>query len=96
MQKSLTPPLWHGTSAQSQHFISVSSPVCRETFTRPENGELLKRGDIMKNARFGKTLRVIAMQGADSLYNGTLAKALVDDVKGSGGLLDLKDLATYK
>jgi gamma-glutamyltranspeptidase len=50
----------------------------------------------MNNERLEKTLRVIAMQGAGSLYNGTLAKALVDDVKSSGGLLDMKDLATYK
>jgi gamma-glutamyltranspeptidase len=75
---------------------AVSSPACRKTFTKPGTGELLQAEDIMKNPKLGKTLRVIAMQGADSLYNGTLAKALVDDVKSSGGLLDTKDLATYK
>lgn len=56
----------------------------------------MQAGDVMKNVRLARTLRVVATQGADSLYNGTLAKALVDDVKSSGGLLRMKDLAKYK
>ncbi|KDR15760.1 gamma-glutamyltranspeptidase 1-like [Zootermopsis nevadensis] len=76
--------------------VVLADPALRKTFTRPGTGELLQAGDVMKNVRLARTLRVVATQGADSLYNGTLAKALVDDVKSSGGLLRMKDLAKYK
>jgi len=82
------------------HIVNViqtdSSPTCRQTFTKPGSTELLHAGDIMVNPRLGRTLRVVAKQGAHSLYSGTLAESLVYDVRSAGGLLARSDLATYK
>lgn len=41
------------------------------------------------------TLQTIAAEGANALYEGPLARALVADVQAAGGYLSAKDLASY-
>ncbi|WVZ15271.1 hypothetical protein V8G54_012837 [Vigna mungo] len=59
-------------------------------------GTLLKEGDVCKNEELGRTLEVVAEQGPQAFYNGTIAEKLVKDVKEAGGILTMEDLRNYK
>lgn len=41
------------------------------------------------------TLKEIAEKGGDDLYNGTLAKKLVEDLKEMGSIITEEDLQNY-
>ncbi|XP_029999937.1 gamma-glutamyltransferase 5a isoform X1 [Sphaeramia orbicularis] len=71
------------------------SKALRKIFS-DENGNLLKIGDIVKFEKLADTLEIIANQGADAFYNGTIAKDLIHDIQEAGGTLTLQDLASYK
>jgi len=59
-------------------------------------GALLKEGDVCKNAELGLTLEIVAEQGPQAFYNGSIAEKLVKDVKEAGGILTMEDLRNYK
>ncbi|XP_030578832.1 glutathione hydrolase 5 proenzyme-like [Archocentrus centrarchus] len=61
-----------------------------------ENGNLLKIGDIVKFEKLADTLEMIAKQGPDVFYNGSIAEDLIHDIQQAGGTLTLQDLASYK
>ncbi|KAJ9575156.1 hypothetical protein L9F63_025893, partial [Diploptera punctata] len=75
--------------------IVVADPVLKEMFTNPNTGEVLKSGDIMKNHRLGKTLRMIAESGPSCFYNGSLTTELIADIQRAGGILQPSDLHSY-
>lgn len=43
-----------------------------------------------------ETLKVIAENGGDDLYNGTLSKMLVEDLKKTGSIIEASDLINYE
>ncbi|KON30092.1 gamma-glutamyltransferase [miscellaneous Crenarchaeota group-15 archaeon DG-45] len=53
-------------------------------------------GDIIVMPEYAETLEKIARGGSDVLYRGELARAVVDDMEGNGGILALDDLAEYE
>ena len=53
-----------------------------------EPGELMRRPDL------AGTLRIIVAGGADAFYRGEMAEAIVQSVRGAGGILSLDDLAS--
>lgn len=81
-----------------QHFedLITADPVLREIFTNNTTGEILKTGDTIKNPRLGKTLRIIAQNGASALYNGSLTTALLQEIERAGGILQPSDLNSYQ
>ncbi|XP_039114395.1 LOW QUALITY PROTEIN: glutathione hydrolase 1-like [Dioscorea cayenensis subsp. rotundata] len=66
----------------------------RSMFT--SNGELLQLGDTCYNKRLADTLGVISRHGPRALYNGSVGKNLVRDIRKFGGVLTMKDLQKYK
>ncbi|MEM6471816.1 MAG: gamma-glutamyltransferase, partial [Planctomycetota bacterium] len=60
------------------------------------NGARWAVGDVMKLPDLGRTLVVIAEQGADAFYEGRLADLLLDEMNRSGGLIRRQDLVSYK
>jgi gamma-glutamyltranspeptidase len=60
------------------------------------DGRLPQPGDRFVNADLAATLGVIAAQGAEAFYRGELARRMVDDVVGRGGLLSREDLEQYR
>ncbi|TRY65590.1 hypothetical protein DNTS_015198, partial [Danionella cerebrum] len=61
-----------------------------------EKGEPLKEGDVVKFTKLADTLETIAECGADALYNGQLAKDLIEDLQAAGSTVSLEDLKSYK
>ena len=60
-----------------------------------EDGSLKRVGDVVVNPDLGATLRLVAAEGADVLYTGSLAERIVEDMAANGGLIDEVDLAGY-
>jgi len=56
----------------------------------PDPGYLLRQPDL------ARTLQSLAAGGDDGFYAGPVAKALVDGVRGAGGIWTLQDLADYR
>ena len=64
-----------------------------------DDGQPLAAGTRLRNPELARSLRLIADQGADALYQGPLADAIVASVQGAGdnpGRLRREDLARYQ
>ena len=59
-------------------------------------GTMKRPGDGIRNPDLADTLRAVAASGADALYHGELGERIVDDMRAHGGLMTLKDLASYR
>jgi len=42
-----------------------------------------------------ETLRTVAEEGVDAIYNGSLASKIVDDLQKVNGIITKEDLANY-
>ena len=56
----------------------------------PEPGDLLVQPDL------ARTLKAIALRGADAFYKGEIARKIAATVQSGGGILTEQDLAAYK
>ena len=64
-----------------------------------EEGDAYVTGHLLVNAEYAATLRLLAEEGAEPMYTGSLARAIVDrihDNEISDGYMTLEDLADYK
>jgi len=62
-------------------------------------GEPVQAGDTLRNARYARTLRILAEEGAGAFYTGEIAADIVARVQGATGnpgLLTETDLAIYR
>jgi len=57
---------------------------------------LYAANDIMKRPKYAATLEIIAQQGADAFYTGTLADKIVKEIQDRGGIITKQDLANYQ
>lgn len=69
--------------------------VLRRAFLKPDLSPL-KCSDVFRIEGMAATLELIARRGADDLYTGRLAEALVNDMKTVGGFVTESDLRDYK
>jgi gamma-glutamyltranspeptidase / glutathione hydrolase len=59
------------------------------------NGKLLGAGDIVHIPHLAETLELIATEGPDSFYRGTIAELIASDMAEHEGLVTAMDLAEY-
>lgn len=74
------------------------APAARRYFF-DQTGSPRPAGYLLRNREFAATLRSIADRGADALYQGVLAQAIVDAVRSAPnhqGDITLDDLASYR
>jgi len=55
-----------------------------------------EKGDTIKNIAFANALKLISNKGEKAFYEGEIAKSIVQEIKESGGIIDLEDLAAYE
>ncbi|MEE3034356.1 MAG: gamma-glutamyltransferase [Bacteroidota bacterium] len=55
-----------------------------------------EKGDTIKNIAFANALKLISDKGEKAFYEGEIAKSIVQEIKESGGIIDLEDLAAYE
>ena len=60
------------------------------------NGAPPKFGEPFANPRLAQSLESIAREGRDAFYTGSIARAIVADMKARNGLLELRDFADHK
>lgn len=72
----------------------MNDPGLREVYA--PNGELLRSGDTCYNVELGNSLHVVAEQGPEAFYNGTVGERLIRDVRKAGGILTMEDLRNYE
>ncbi|XP_065208910.1 scoloptoxin SSD14-like isoform X2 [Planococcus citri] len=65
-------------------------------FTNKSTGALLEHGETYKNLKLAQTFRTIAEQGGDVFYEGPMAKTMVQEIQGSGGIITEEDLKNYQ
>ncbi|WP_371379227.1 gamma-glutamyltransferase [Sporomusa aerivorans] len=67
----------------------------KKTFLKPD-GAIYQAGELFKQKDLAKTLRIIALQGADGFYKGEIAQKIVTDLKANGGVLTLEDFSRHR
>jgi gamma-glutamyltranspeptidase/glutathione hydrolase len=60
------------------------------------SGRPLQPGDHVDRSDYARTLRAIADNGPDHLYNGPLGEIVCDYLERNGGIISKDDLANYK
>lgn len=71
-----------------------ADPATAATFL--PNGTPPTLGEIFVNPRLAQSLDAIAKDGRDAFYTGSIARAIVADLKSRNGLLDLRDFADHR
>ncbi len=60
-----------------------------------EHYEPLHAGDILKQPKFARALRLLRDQGAAAFYTGAIAKDIVKTIGETGGVISLADMKNY-
>jgi len=60
------------------------------------DGAPARLGALIRNPALAGTLRLVAREGAETLYTGELAARIIADMRQHGGLLTAEDLAAYR
>jgi gamma-glutamyltranspeptidase/glutathione hydrolase len=84
-----------GFTIDSQKNVLTRLPETKRVFTK-ENGEFYKTGDLFKQPQLAETLRKVASQGADYIYQGEWAKKFVAAAQSGGSKITLADLKAYR
>jgi gamma-glutamyltranspeptidase len=59
-------------------------------------GRVPKAGDRFINKDLAETLRILAKEGGESFYRGSIARRIADDMAANGGVIGVEDLAQYR
>lgn len=70
-------------------------PSTAAIFYKPDGSAHLP-GEVLKQPDLATSLRAIASDGPAAFYEGAIAEAIAAEMKRSGGLITLEDLAAYK
>ena len=72
----------------------ASTPDGAALYLRPD-GTPKKPGEVIRNTGLAETLGIIAREGAEAFYTGSIAARIIADMQARGGLLSAEDLAAY-
>ena len=67
----------------------------RESFIDPETNSTYLEGQSIKRLRLAKTLKIIAEEGAEALYTGSLVEGFVKDIQDHNGIITKEDMKNY-
>lgn len=79
----------------AEHQATVAEDKAAASVFLP-NGKAPAVGEVIANPQLAQTLREIAAAGAEAFYEGKNAAAMVDCLRGLGGLHSLEDFAAAK
>jgi gamma-glutamyltranspeptidase/glutathione hydrolase len=69
-------------------------PATAEVFL--PGGRVPALGEAIIRSDYARTLRQIADEGPETMYTGSLARRIVEDMAANGGLISIDDLADYR
>ncbi|NHN61199.1 MULTISPECIES: gamma-glutamyltransferase family protein [Halorussus] len=61
-----------------------------------EDGRAPKVGEMMRLPRLGESMRKIAEEGADAVYEGEIAEQIAGEIRDKGGFMTVDDLADFE
>jgi gamma-glutamyltranspeptidase/glutathione hydrolase len=78
--------------------LAADPEAARIFLRRGRDGELHapEPGDLLVQPDLARTLKAIALRGADAFYKGEIARKIAATVQSGGGILTEQDLAAYK
>lgn len=74
--------------------LVTSTPESAALFA--PRGRLLRAGEVMRQPALADALDLLAAEGAEPFYTGTIGRAVVDWLADRGGMLTAADLAAYR
>ena len=87
-------PVSHQQSTSTmQHALLRDAPTSAAVFA--PNGKWLKPGELRRNPNLAKTYELIAAEGRDAFYFGSIAREIGRWSEEAGGLLRYEDLARH-
>ncbi|TRY56539.1 hypothetical protein DNTS_022795 [Danionella cerebrum] len=83
------------SAIQSNRKTIIGDPMLCSVFC-DSSGNILQENDTITYRKLANTYEVIAEQGPEAFYNGTIAENLVKEVQNTGGIITLADLRDYE
>jgi len=77
-------------------FPLVVFAFCREALFDEKTGRVKRAGETYRFPKLAETMRIIAKEGADAIYNGSLTRRLIADLNNVNGIITEEDLANYE
>ena len=77
-------------------FIAYTYFHFRELLTNQATGELYKEGEILKHPKLAHTLEIIANEGPNAFYNGSLSENITLDIQEAGKIQYLCELKQFE
>lgn len=68
----------------------------RKAFLNESNGHVKIAGEMYTLPKLAETMKIIAKEGGDAIYNGSLTAQLLEDLKRANGIITEEDLASYE
>jgi len=68
----------------------------REALFDEKTGHVKQVGEEYKLPKLAETMKIISVEGADAIYNGSLTYQLVEDFKKVNGIITEEDFANYE
>ena len=70
--------------------------MSRQILSKPNSSSLLVEGDVHKRTTLANTLEILAKNGSDIFYNGTLGQQVINDLQKMGSNMTMDDLNKYR
>ena len=62
----------------------------------PNSSKLFAEGEVHKRTMLANTLKILAKDGSDSFYKGSLGQQIIEELQNMGSNLTMADLSNYR